>query len=489
MIAGRRAMEAAAYADALRHFELASKHQTMPESAANASLLYELGMAKQSLGRWEEALADWQHSLDLFVGSGDPTAAGGVAAAAVETLAWTGRYIDAAQIAYRGLACLEGSRSADRARLLAELGMINSTMGAFEPARDLLTEALELADGTGDGKTQGIVLSFTALNRYAFLRMEDAIACGYRGAELLRESGAAWSLAQLLGFLQIAMLNIGRISEARTVGEELDPLATKIGHSAALMLCNRARAWGEFSIRNDLVELFEHLHRDLQIVTSANLPWTAGSYAQLAVLEFYRGNWDLALDHAQRGYAAEFPTAFEGYATGALIRQLAYSGDRHGALTILDQKHGSLPRLSAANTIGSSALLVLSIEALFVIGERAQAWDLYPLTAQLVETGVKAIAEISRFSSTAAALAATAGCRWDLAENHFLVALRQAEEFPHQLEQIEIKRFYGQMLLERSGKGDKIKARSLLESAHKSYERVKMLRHQEITESLLAKTH
>jgi hypothetical protein len=99
------------------------------------------------------------------------------------------------------------------------------------------------------------------------------------------------------------------------------------------------------------------------------------------------------------------------------------------------------------------------------------------------------MAEISRFPGTAAALAATAGCRWDLAESHFLVALHQAEDFPHQLEQIELKRFYGQMMLERSRKSDRIKARNLLISAQEGYKKANMPKHLEITRSLLARTH
>ena len=483
-IAGRRAMEAAAYGDALQHFECALKHQSLTESADKANLLYEIGMAKQSLGRWEDALSDWQHSVELFAHIGDSLAAGSVAASIVETLAWTGQYIEAAQIAYRGLDYLGGNRTANRARLLAAIGMIHSAAGSFESARDVLMEALELAEDMRDEKTLGVALSYMTLNGYAFLRMEEAIAHGRRSAQLLRGNGAVWSLAQLLGFLQISLLHAGKISEAFALRNELDSLAAKIGHSAALMLSGRVRAWGEFSRSNDLKILSKELLRDLELVTAAKLPWIAGSYAQLAVMEFYAGNWDLALKHARKGYELEFPSAFNGFATGALIRQYAYLGDAHEALGLLEQQRIYLPRLNAPNTLGSSALLVQSIEALFVLGERAKAWELYPLAVQLSDTGIVAIAEIAQFPHTAAALAATAGRKWEIAEHHFRTALQQAEALPHLLEQIEIKRFYAQMLLERSGDGDQIKAGNFLIAAETGYEGAAMPKHLALTRSL-----
>ena len=363
--------------------------------------------------------------------------------------------------------------------------MIHSAAGSFESARDALAEALELAGGMGDEKTLGIALSYMTLNGYAFLRMEEAIAHGRRSAQLLRGNGAAWSLAQLLGFLQISLLHAGKTSEAFALGDEIGSLAAKIGHSAALMLSGRVRAWGEFSTRNDLKILSKELLRDLELVTATKLPWIAGSYAQLAVMEFYAGNWELALEHARKGHELEFPSAFNGFATGALIRQYAYLGDAGEALTLLEQQRICLPRLNSPNTLGSSALLVQSIEALFVLGERAKAWELYPLAEQLTDSGIATIAEIARFPHTAAALAATAGRQWEIAEYHFRTAVQQAEALPHLLEQIEIKRFYAQMLLERSWDGDAIKARDFLVAAEIGYKGATMPKHLALTRSLL----
>ena len=58
-LAGDQAMEAAAFEDALRHYDDALSLQPADDQRGRADLLYKRGLALHSLGRWEEALADW----------------------------------------------------------------------------------------------------------------------------------------------------------------------------------------------------------------------------------------------------------------------------------------------------------------------------------------------------------------------------------------------------------------------------------------------
>ena len=84
-----------------------------------------------------------------------------------------------------------------------------------------------------------------------------------------------------------------------------------------------------------------------------------------------------------------------------------------------------------------------------------------------------------------AGIAATAAERWHAAEQHFETALRQADQIPHRLEQPEIRRWYGHMLAERDGPGDRQKARRLLEEAAAAYRQIGMPKHVEMTLDLL----
>ena len=130
-------------------------------------------------------------------------------------------------------------------------------------------------------------------------------------------------------------------------------------------------------------------------------------------------------------------------------------------------------------------MLALVIEGLVMLGKQSQAGELYPLARELVATGAVALWPIFRFTQTIAGIAAAAAHQWEAAEEHFRVAMQQAESFPYRLEQAEIRRFHAMMLLDRAVRGDREKARTLLTQAMDSYRRIEMPRHVEMAQMLL----
>jgi tetratricopeptide (TPR) repeat protein len=103
----------------------------------------------------------------------------------------------------------------------------------------------------------------------------------------------------------------------------------------------------------------------------------------------------------------------------------------------------------------------------------------------LIGTGAVALWLNFRFTQTIAGIAAAAARQWEAAEDHFQIALQQAESFPHLLEQAEIRRFHAIMLIDRAAPGNREKAQTLLREALESYERIGMLRHAEMTQTLV----
>ena len=93
---------------------------------------------------------------------------------------------------------------------------------------------------------------------------------------------------------------------------------------------------------------------------------------------------------------------------------------------------------------------------------------------------------IFRFTQTIAGIAAAAARQWEAAEEHFQIAMQQAESFPHLLEQAEIRRFHAMMLIDRAAPGDREKAQTLLSEALETYTQIGMPRHIEMTQALLA---
>jgi tetratricopeptide (TPR) repeat protein len=317
---------------------------------------------------------------------------------------------------------------------------------------------------------------------YHFFRLREAAADG-------EDSGGSeaspWERAIQLHVLYQTLLYLGRLDDAARIREELEPLATKIGQSYTIARCRIARAWVECGKAPDLDQLETVLQQALQSDPQGPFFWDVFSEVQLSMVDFLRGNWTSALFHAHAACRLEGENSFQGIGAGTLFRQLAYAGDRGGALALLHEKRAWLPRSGRPNTIGSWWMFALMIEGLVILGEHARARELYPLARELVETGAVALWPIFRFSQTVAGIAAAAAGQWEAAEEHFQTALHQAEAVPHRLEQAEIRRFHALMLMDRATPGDRERAGGLLRQARETYEQIDMRAHGEITQTLI----
>ena len=163
---------------------------------------------------------------------------------------------------------------------------------------------------------------------------------------------------------------------------------------------------------------------------------------------------------------------------------MAYEGNRDSALAIFHEKRELLPRRGQQNARGSWWMLALIVEGLAVIGERAQAGELYPLVRELLATGAVALWPVWRLTQTIAGIAAAGAGQWEAAEDHFQIAMQQAESLPQLLEQAEIRRFHAMMLIDRAAAGDRKKARTMLDRASEIYTSIGMPRHIEIIKNL-----
>jgi hypothetical protein len=131
-------------------------------------------------------------------------------------------------------------------------------------------------------------------------------------------------------------------------------------------------------------------------------------------------------------------------------------------------------------------MLPLVIEGLVMLGEQSRVAQLYPLARELIgATGAVVFWPNSRFMHAIAGVAAAAARQWEAAEEHFQVAMQQAESFPYRLEQAEIRRFHAMMLMDRAAPGDREKAQTLVREALESYTQIGMPRHIGIAQALL----
>jgi hypothetical protein len=293
------------------------------------------------------------------------------------------------------------------------------------------------------------LLGARSIVNYLFLRLRETAADGEKAGG--SPGTPPWDRAVQSQVLCQTLLMLGRMEDGTRLLDELEPRATKIGQSYSIARCIITRAWLEFGKAPNLVKL----ETTLQQLTKSDpkvsfVFWDVFSRMQLSLVDFFRGNWESALLHAQESFRLEVESSILGNGVGTLFRQMAYAGDRAGALAILDQKREWLPSSGQPNTSGSWSMLALAIEGLVILGENSQAGQLYPLARELVDTGAVVLWPIFRFTRTVAGVAAAAAGQWEAAEDHFQTASRQAESVPHRVEQAEILRFHAMMLIGRS---------------------------------------
>ncbi|HEY2124608.1 MAG TPA: AAA family ATPase, partial [Chthoniobacterales bacterium] len=496
MQAGKRALEAAAFEEARAKFESALSLRGTMDERERAIGLANLAMAERGLERWDSAITHLREALEIHIGLNDRATIGGSFTELTETLLWAGRFQDAIKLARRGLEYFHQDASVDTVRLLAALGHAYATTGSYEPAREALREASDIAARLSDPKLQARVIGVRSIANFHFFFLRESAEDGLLCEQRAGSEAPPWQRALQLRILHQALLYLGRLQEAAGIAAVLEPLARKIGQSYTLDLCQSAQAMVEFNKVPDLAQLETGFGWALKSEAKVQFAFReALSEVQLGLLDFFRGDWASALRHAQAssGGAMRFPgvvgpefrNSIDGFGAGMAFRQTAYMGDRAGASAILDESRHLLQVSGQPNMRGSWLLLALAVEGLVMLGEQEQAAGLYQMTHELLATGAVALWPVSRLTHTIAALAACAAHQYEAAEEHFQISMRQAESFPHLLEQTEIRRFRAMMLIERAAPGDREEAQELLRQALASYTRIGMPRHLEIVRALL----
>ena len=480
-LAGRQAMRTADYEDALRNYEAAVAMVEVAEPAERAELFTQRGFARRCVGRLDDALPDWYEALRLHEELGNAEDAARMCLEGSRDLFYLNRDQESLVLAEHGLAALGDRETPQRVEMLGWTGVSGSWVAPFEPGAAFIDGALALAEGLDDKRAVGYALATRSLHRFPFALHQEVLDYGREGVRLLRSHGDLWETCTVLSFMEIAAIELGRTQLGAELGDEVVMLASRLGHAFALdfahSLCVCSNQLTLSAL--DMSEAGAKRHLDV----AGPLGFRHLSATMLSQVAFLRGDWEEALRWAEDAvrHSPEGHHRNSGPDWACLVRVLAYVGRSAAVHAILDERRSLLPRPGQPNGYGQWYIPVAAIEALWVIGERNGAADLYPLVRELRET-----TKIVRFALGAqlieriAGIGAAAGRQWDLAEGHFQTALAQAEELPFDIEGAETRRFYAEMLLERNAPGDRDRARSLLDEAILVYRRIGMLRHEEL---------
>jgi tetratricopeptide (TPR) repeat protein len=484
-LAGHRAMESAAFEEALRAYERSVSLQPPEDVRGLADLLVKLGFAQRSLGRTIDAAASWRSALDKYAEVGEGDAAAQVCWDISYHVSWAGRPVEAIEFVQRGLMVTADERTVVRGNLLAQAGGLIGFLG--DPSGNaMIDEAFEIAAEAGDRRLEMFARLCRLIVLYGYMEHLALLDEGVGAVEVLRDIGSPWDLASVLSLIEWSYFLTGQIAKSEEVHEELAPLAERIGHVVASLLTERGRAIREFAAHPDLDAYTQFAQRDFEICRDKELEWISNAYGFLGLDAFWRGDWEKALVHARTAVDTEPPGGFSGWAWTCEFLLTAYLGREERAVQMLDSWRPSLATGDGPATWGAWSSLHAAVEGLFILGRREEAAALYDAVVATRRTGsLFANVYFRRLTQTVAGIAAHAGGRFDRAGVHFEEALRQAAELPMVLEGAEARRFYAGMLAERDAPGDRERARQLLEEALETYRSVGTVRHADLAESML----
>ncbi len=477
LLAGDRALETAAFEDAVPHFTRVLELTPASDHGARAGALERLATAERSLGDLEAALSSWDKALDAFEAAGDADAVARTALDAALQVAWWRRGRDVTRLVGRGLTALGDTQSATRAGLLAVAGMLDSQSGNYELGQDLLDEALALARMENDDRIIGVTLYAATTHYFAYQRFRETVEVGVEGIGHLRNAGDVWNLANLLGYVGAAQGWLGRFADAAELGREGEELALRLGNWSAFVFTEQASVFEDVGSRPSASALEDRGSRALEIGEDMGFGWLASiGHSRIGLAAFWRGDWKEALVEFEGAANIEVRGATGGH-LGRLMLIHAYLGDRDAALELVERARADFPVPGRPTSMTSSGLAASAIEVFTMLGERDQAAALEATMDELAASGVMMRGWDYRLVATLQGIAATCAGDWDRAEGRFERALEVSRTLPMRREEPEACRFFAQMFTERARPGDGERARELRERAISGYEEFGMPGH------------
>lgn len=486
-LAGERALDTGDFPRALADFEEATELTPDDDRAAHAHLAFGRGKAQRSLGLRAEALREWDSAMAGFADTGEPHLVGIVAREAVRSLAWNFEFPTAADMAERGLLAVAETDSQTRIVLLAYAGNAMAWMGRHSDGDDLLEQAIALAQRAGDERGLALVWSAAAAARYASNRLRLTLEASERAAPILRAAGELWTLCDMLPFAGWAHVLMGHFERAETTEEDALELAVRLGHGSALDSARRGRGLRTFLQTGDLAAYRRHGEEALELERAAGIPWVFMPMGVIAASAFWTGDWDAGMELMREAVAVDLPSPMYGWHAGFLALMHAYRKEPDDARRILEEHAWLLPEPGSVSSAGAWFHLSAAVEARWVLGDHDAAAGHYVALRTSLATGTNLTFGFGQLTERMLGISASAGGRWDVAEDHFARALRQAHEFPVVIEQPEVRRFHAEMLLKRDALGDRERAAEMLAEAIEQYRALSMPRHGEMAQALLAR--
>ncbi len=477
------AQETAAFREAVEHLDRALDIIPDDDRVERARALDQRAVAKKALSDWPAAADDWQKALPVLEGEADRDRVTAICWELATIANWNNQFEESRALIQRGLACAGEEVTAGRCRLLAVQAHTASTAGRYEESVEPLEQAEALARQLEDPEVLlGEVMQARLFHCEHFMLVSQYVEAAERSAEAARQAKFTWSLANALAISNHGFFWSGKLERLQQHIDEMAECEKKVGNALVPIAMDYGRAALCYA-RGDLSgnERFS-LAATKKMQAMGTVYWTiaAGMYGQAL---FLRGNWEAAHRVLKEADQSRLVGCWADAEPARLLTYYAYTDDRL-ARELLQELLPGLPSPGAANRVGAWLLLCAVIEAAALLDSACDPEQLYAMAEVLKSQGAVLTWNpglIDRYLG----IAATMANRFDVAEQHFSLALRLAESMPVVPEQGEVRRWWASMLKRRAGDGDRERARALLSDAQAIYGRCGMPKHEALTRSTL----
>ena len=469
-IAGERAVNAAAFDDAVNHFQYALSLMPANEQLGRAQLLERLAMALRSVGRWDDALRTMNEALDRYEALKESDAIGRMGWAMVYQLVWSARMLEGVQMGHRTLAALGSTVSADKARLLSAVALAISIGGDYASATATFDQARAVAEQVGNERALADLLHMQTIHHLSYCEFPEGVRVGLRAAEIFERESALWDLCSVQAFVVYQdgiLISHGLVA---SLGDKTLNIAERLGHHGAafMVLSDRIR---QAAVVGDVPQVESLAPQIVDIATRGGLPWRYVGHIYLGLAAGWRGDNERAEAELRKAVDLEPLSAYAGQSIALLARQLASQGRADEVIELFRSAHAQSrwPRLDRVNSLGSWNCLFGFVEAFFLCHLHDQAAALFPLIRQALDLGTRRTTFDGGLMETHAGLVAAAAHRWEEAERQFAIARQVAEQTHNLLELADLSRLHARMLLDRGGTGDQARVAEMLEEALAAY--------------------
>jgi serine/threonine protein kinase/tetratricopeptide (TPR) repeat protein len=481
-LAGRRAMAAAAFEEALEIYENLIGLELTDQDPLVAAAWEHRGYALNALGRHDESVSAFDRALTLSGAAGDDAGVERAAFGESNVYGWLGRTGEGLEALRRGLNALSSGALRERALLLAWSAAFRLSPAHLDDAAEQMAAATAIAAELDDP----IVARRVAIAQGASLRMsceyESALATA-RTALQLTSPDALWDRADVLTELVMDEYYLGHLDACDQWLRQLRTAAEPAGHRGALFLA----AWFPSQIafmRTGNVR--EYLATSTRLAELPNIKYAAHGAVGQACL--YLGQVDRAFEQLSLAVKMMPPhNWFQGMPESNLFAATALAGRHDHAKALTATVRPWLPAPARRNVQGSFYALDAFVIGLAALGDRDQCAALYPLTLDYLRTGqvVAALVVGPSAPPLAAALAAEAAGLAERAREHFETALQQVREVPMRPVEPAVLYWYGRALCSRSEEAERARGRAMIETALADFQKLEMVLHANLAEQFL----